>query len=758
MTDELICGNVTLDLSEVVPVPISYSIADVKEPSKRKKSFSKEITLPATMTNNNFFRGSFRLTSTGSSINFDATAKAEIVLKKRGIQVLKGLIKLNSVVISDGVPSYKCLLFAESVDTFLLLQSISVNELDWSDYDHTLNRTNIKNSWTATIGSGYYYPLIERRQRLGATIWNTTDLIPYVYFREVLLKCFQQVGLTWDSSFLNTTQFKSILFGYGGGDIKTLPSAELNNRKVLVNAGDFNYSATFPYGGTCLLSAIEMFSPSTNNSTYTATEVQDNYNQYLLGETTIQNSGEYTLTMGISLDYEIISSNIVNTLEGMKITVLKNGAQISEILPSSTGVLTSLTGTIVFDNPTETVLSCDSGDVITVIFYGGTLNSYMSLGGEWYDNYDVTINYTTNPLSLITYQLICNNANISDGDTVKISQFLPSMKCSDFFVGAIRQFNLYISDPDEYGVCKVEPLKEFYQNTDTFTDISDVVDYDKEMIIKPSANEYSKNILFNYKKQTHNDFEVYFDKWKEDYNNLNFTQGSYYAKGDYKIELPWATLIPYEISTGILVPRFIKIENNVLKPNAGDPIICFRNGSKSGSWTFKDTIGTGQEVLTTYPCIHHFDNWNSPTFDLSFKLVNELYYIASAITTNNCYSKYYFNFINEMTSSAGQLVTCYVNWSEQDVRYLDYTKFIMINGALFRLNEISEFTGESEDTVKIELVKLLVAKNNNRNNLTVPRIAPITMGFVGSPVGVGTDTGVISGGKGEVLNNSNKIN
>jgi len=237
MTDELISSGYQLDISDSIPIPVSYAIADVKEPSKRKKSFSKEITLPATMRNNAFFAGSFRFTSNDNTVNFDATAKADIILKKRGVQVLKGLIKLNSVVIDNGTPSYKCQIFAESVDIFLLLQNVMVNELDWSAYTHTLSRTNIKNSWTATIGSGYYYPLIERRARLGATIWNTTDLVPYVYVREVLLKCFELVGLTWDSDFLDTNQFKSLLFGYGGGDIPTLPALEIANRKVELDNG-----------------------------------------------------------------------------------------------------------------------------------------------------------------------------------------------------------------------------------------------------------------------------------------------------------------------------------------------------------------------------------------------------------------------------------------------------------------------------------------------------------------------------------------
>ena len=752
MTDELICNGVSLDLSAVIPVPISYAIADVKDPSKRKKTFSKEITLPSTMKNNAFFAGSFRYTSTESGVNFDATAKAEIVLKKRGVQVLKGVIKLNSVSIDSGVVTYKCQVFSESVDVFLLLQNIAVNELDWSAYTHTLNRTNIKNSWTATIGSGYYYPLIDRRQRLGATIWNTTDIVPYVYLREVLLKCFQLVGLEWDSDFLDSTLFKSILFGFGGGELKSQPASELNNRKVLLDNGDFNYSYTVNFGGYIIPLAVDAFAPTTNDSTFTVTETQDNYNQHDLGEITIQQSGEYTLEISLVLDYLITTSNLYNTYSSPALYVTKNGTTVYELTPSA--MLTYvLSGTLTFDNNASAVLSCQSGDVIGFKFFSGLLNSYTDYNNQTQD--PVTLDITTNAFNPVTIHLTCNNATITDGEPVVLNQFLPAMKCSDFLLNCIRQFNLYIGDPSESGVCKIEPLSDYYQATTVFDDITHLIDHDKETTVEPSANTFNKNILFSYKKQTHTDFVTYFDKWGTEYNNLNQTQGSYYAKGDYKIDLTWATIVPYEVSNGILVPRFIKIEGNVIKPNAGDPVICFRNGSKTGSWTFKDTVGTGQEVLTTYPCVHHFNNWNSPTFDLAFRLVNEVFYVATTVTNNNCYSAYYFDFINEMTSSAGQIVNTYVYWKETDIKDLDFSKFKMINGALFRLNEIKEFAPETEDSTKIELVKVLKAKKKNRQNLTIPKIAPASASFVGSPVGVGVDTGVSSGGKNEVLNYSN---
>lgn len=760
MTDELICNGVSLDLSAVIPVPISYAIADVKDPSKRKKTFSKEITLPSTMKNNAFFAGSFRYTSTESGVNFDATAKAEIVLKKRGVQVLKGVIKLNSVSIDSGVVTYKCQVFSESVDVFLLLQNIAVNELDWSAYTHTLNRTNIKNSWTSAIGSGYYYPLIDRRARVGATIWNTTDLIPYVYLRETLLKCFEFIGLTWDSDFLDSTLFKSILFGYGGGELKNISAQDVLNRKIELDNGDFFNSFTAFLNTSYILAndtsvsrEISVAFPNSSafdddNFTYTTTT--DIYNQFDDGEITVQLTGNYAFNLSMEIDYTVNYGTMTfNGVSTPAIYVRRNGT-IIQTISCSGAISTTATGTFVFDTNTLFSVYCEAGDVLSFDFrvQGASVTAGI---GVSYQNVSIDL-VTSNAIEFDFYTI---DEAITDGGSVVLNKFLPNMKCSDFLLNCIRQFNLYIGDPSESGVCKIEPLSDYYQATTVFDDITHLIDHDKETTVVPSANTFNKNILFSYKKQTHTDFVTYFDKWGTEYNNLNQTQGSYYAKGDYKIDLTWATIVPYEVSNGILVPRFIKIEGNVIKPNAGDPVICFRNGSKTGSWTFKDTVGTGQEVLTTYPCIHHFNNWNNPTFDLAFRLVNEVFYVATTVTNNNCYSAYYFDFINEMTSSAGQIVNTYVYWKETDIKDLDFSKFKMINGALFRLNEIKEFAPETEDSTKIELVKVLKAKKKNRQNLTIPKIAPTSASFVGSPVGVGVDTGVSSGGKNDVLNYSN---
>jgi hypothetical protein len=132
--------------------------------------------------------------------------------------------------------------------------------------------------------------------------------------------------------------------------------------------------------------------------------------------------------------------------------------------------------------------------------------------------------------------------------------------------------------------------------------------------------------------------------------------------------------------------------------------------------------------------------------DLSFMLTNELFHDASVVTTTNCYSEYYQDFINEMTSKGGQIVNTYVFWNEIDIRDLDFSKLIMINGALFRLNEVVEFAPESQLSTKIELVKVLKAKARNRKVITKIQPAPMGSVVITNPTTASNDVGVFVGG------------
>tara|TARA_R110000822_G_scaffold26529_5_gene79812 strand:- start:634 stop:2922 length:2289 start_codon:yes stop_codon:yes gene_type:complete len=757
MTDELISNGFSLDLSDNIPVPINLSIADAKDPSKRKRNFSKTITLPGTMTNMEFFSGSFSFSVTDTGIVFDATAKAPIILYKRGISIMPdGVIKLNSVKITNKiVDSFECQIFSETVDYFLLLDSIKVNELDWTDYTHTLTRPNQIASWSAAIGSGYYYGLIERGLgRPGATIFRTTDLVPYVYSKEVMVKIFEWLDIPFTSDFMDTTRYKSKLFGYGGGELVTISAAAINDRKVEIDNGDFTRTVGGVLGGGSAPDyysfPVGQFNPFKDNpqySTFTKTIAQDNSSQWDDGEITAQFSGNYNLSITMALDYQYnYGAGTFIIGDGFKLSVAKNGGGLYQIsfTPQST---TSDNGTFTLVANSHAI-SLESGDVL---FFGLQFGGARISGATT----NVTLDITTS--TPITIDLISTDTTVTDGSTVELNKFLPDIKCSTFLLGEILNHNLYLSDPDDDGNVIIEPLSGgFYQPTSTFDDWTELVDHDKDVIVKPTANDYSKVFNFKYKKNKDQDAKTYLDKYEREYGDLAYEQGSYYAKGEQKIELPWSTIIPYQIADGIHVPRFIKIQNGVMSPNKGEPRVMMRNGLKAGNWTFRDALNpANSQQLTTYPSVHHFDNWSSPGYDLNFQLVYELFYTATNVTTVNSFSEYYFESVNEMTNAAGKSLLGYFKLNPYLVKTIDFSKLKMINGTLWRLNEVLDFDDNIQATTKCELIKVLNAKSPNRTGYAIPIVAlTFDTGNVTSPSGNGSGVGVVSGG----FNSSNQYN
>lgn len=753
MTDELISNGYNLDLFEGIPVPMTYAIADALNPSKRKQSFSKQTDLPDTANNNAFFTGAFTITSTESSVLFDATAKVEVQLYKRGVPVLKkGVLKLDKVTIVNGVIRYTVTVLSESVDYFQLLSTVSINELDWSAYDHVLSRANIKASWSATPGTGYYYGLMERgNARLGTLIWRTTDLYPYAYFREVMQKTLEFAGITLDSTFLDTDLVKNLVFGFGGGELKTIAPSDINQRKIEIDSGEFTDTyTTFLNTGYFTANNLAVsrnlnyspqvsFKNSFSDDVFTSVTTQDILSQFDNGEIDIQFSGNYQLNIGMIVDYAVSYGTMTfNGISGAILRVKKNGLIMQEVTTSSPVFFTD-TGTFTLNQNNIFNMSLTAGDTISFEFRVQGVGVTADIGVE---PQNVTVDLTTDVINNpITIDFTCIDTTVGDGDTVQLGLYLPAMKCSEFLMGAIKQFNLYADEPTDDNLLPIEPLTDFYSATNVFTDITKLIDHSKPIQIRPSANEYAKNITYKFKKAPEYDAIKYLDKWGEEYGDYSFTQSSYYAKGEQKTELPWATCVPYDIGGGVIVPRFVKIDVNTLKPLAGPPRLMFRQGLVNGNIVLRNT--TTSESLTQYGGLHHFDSRTSPTFDLNFKLVNELYYTTNVITTKNSYSEYYSTFINEMISKAGQIVNASLYWTEIDIKNRDWGKLLMIDGALFRLNLIKEFSADVQATTEIELVKVLKAKKSRRFNIPITAVAVTIDNTLGSPTGVGEDVGVV---------------
>ena len=154
MNTRLIVNGYELDLSQDIAVPLNLSITDIKEPEKRKRSFSKTLTLEGTSNNLAFFIAAYSSDvniNESTNIQFTPNKRYDCEFFKNDLRIFKGKFKLNEVKILQGNYSFDCNLISDAVDIFTKLKDKKLNELDWSEYDHLLTRDNVIKSWSEGI-------------------------------------------------------------------------------------------------------------------------------------------------------------------------------------------------------------------------------------------------------------------------------------------------------------------------------------------------------------------------------------------------------------------------------------------------------------------------------------------------------------------------------------------------------------------------------------------------------------------------------
>jgi len=776
-TGHLIINGTEIDLSDGVPFPLNFSIADVKEPEKRKRNYSRSIVLPGTRKNLEFFSSTYDLSLTSldnttlTGFDFNPTIRAEAKYYKKGTIVFDGLIQVKSVKIVDGNYSFECILYSDFVDLYMILKDTLVSELGWSEYDHTLTRTNVKNSWDTSVqvsgspvsnftagnpdGFGYLYPLINYGYSLQSpTTYKTADLVPFVYWREIIEKCLDLAGYTYSSDWLDSTLIKKLTFGFGGGDKFSLSLADIAQRQTQFH-GDFSnvqskvyyHSVGSASGHNILFKAFDTLNLF-QDTNYVETIDQDTLSQYdaSTGEITIANSGRYRIDLAgvLDLSLDIGAMTLVNYGAIKFLIIKKNGAWIP------TGKVEFATAFGSEDVAKSIELDLVTGDVITVdIMFSGNVITYVN--DLYADAEPITL--TTTDTTDISFNLTSIENSIIDGAEINLSRFIPKMKAATFLSAVIKAGNLMLSDPDIDGVIQIEPLEDYYQSTENFDDITDIVDHSQPIVINPPSSTIQGR-FYNFLWAQDNDYDNkrYREQFNIGYGDKVYEVESTFQKGERNYQLPFAQSVPVDIvNTTLVIPRIIQYDENtnVTKPFKGKPRVFFYNGLKAGKWRLTNTDNISSfDTLTTYPCVHHLDDKDSATFDLNFGVPIILYYAASSYTTDNLFSRYHERFVKEITGRDAKLIQLFLKTNADRINKLDFSLFKMWNGVLFRMNEVSDYDDDVTESTQYELVKILQANSPKRFSLPSPPIKdvrPISV-ISGGQSSDDSDVTVLSGG------------
>lgn len=147
-----------MDLMEEPGIVVNYNWIDIKEPDKRKGSFSQTIKVPFSDRNNKFFENWFDVNLEDIVFNTDTKFQAAIYVDS--VEQMNGFIQLKSIYLN--ARQYEIVIFGNTADFFTAIKDKKLkdafidNDIADEQLDHDLTVDNIINSWTTgltTVGT-----------------------------------------------------------------------------------------------------------------------------------------------------------------------------------------------------------------------------------------------------------------------------------------------------------------------------------------------------------------------------------------------------------------------------------------------------------------------------------------------------------------------------------------------------------------------------------------------------------------------------
>ena len=158
-----------VDLFQDEPVNFELSFAEIHDIALKNSGYSKSFQVPGTKNNNRIFNYFYNPVSIAN--DFDSRIKYEAALNYNGYEILPGYVRLVSVsqTNKDDVV-YSVVFYGTVGDLASTIADKNVNELDFTDYNHTWTWENVYKSWlldedngqTGIYNGAILYPLLDR--------------------------------------------------------------------------------------------------------------------------------------------------------------------------------------------------------------------------------------------------------------------------------------------------------------------------------------------------------------------------------------------------------------------------------------------------------------------------------------------------------------------------------------------------------------------------------------------------------------------
>lgn len=673
----------TIDLTDDLTISLNYVIADIKKPDTRQGSFSKTISIPGSKNNDKLFAAIFEI---DIDCRFNPNIRTPCTIWADDLDQITGYLRLMKIKrTDDNKIEYECSVIGAVSNIFTVWGDAELSTLSLSEFNHTYNKAVQKASWTATVGEGYVYPMIDYGFTNSLTC-DVTNFYPALYVKTYIDKMFGYAGFTYQSNFFNSNTFKRLIIPLNSNLLK-LDDSQITPRL---------FEANMPSSGTIIMSALT--GVGTTYNVPIDTDVSDPSNQY--NTTTYRYVSSYSgsFNFATSLQYQLNSSFAFAPVGWLTIIKYSGGSfttLASVNLNAFGGIDTTLrTATL------------NANDII------------IAPGDEVFVQMQVFTTSTGTPnvnVQNASFENSVNNIGIFDGDTVNMSLATPQkIKMKELFMAIVKMFNLYIeTDKNNSNKLYIEPRNDFYALGETI-DWTDKWDISQALEIEPMGELDARKYIFTYTEDKDYYNELYKKSWNEVYGQQQIDVANEFISGTKENKVIFSpTPLVNNGSSDRTIPAIFSTDaaGNIV-PKQSNIRILYYGGDLATSfpWTYTGVI-SGTSTETTYPYAGHLDSVSAPTIDLSFGVPKEVYYTCSLYTNGNLYNTYHKQFIEEITDKDSKIITGWFYLTPVDILTLDFRNQFFVDGHFLRLNKVMDYNPVKQGLTKCEFIKIKSANS-----------------------------------------------
>jgi hypothetical protein len=684
---QLYIENNELDITKDIQQRITYAIDDLTNLDSKATAFSQTIVLPGTAKNNSLLGNIFELNNSNYTTdnpnvgyNFNAAKNAKAQISSNGLQLIKGVMRLMEIVRVGDAIEYEVAVFGELGGLISSIGNKRIQDLDFNDYNHVYSIANITGSWANyNAGSGYYYPLIDYGNvSTNKKDYKYTALRTALFVREYVDKIITGAGYTWQSSFFNTDFFKRLI--------------------IPQNQRTFSTDASLFFDGE--RNGLDLAVSSVSGPIYTSSPVEFSTVNYLKNFT--YSGGVLTNTSGQALTVRVILEigfSYYSVNRDVFIYGFVNGTN------SGTFGFLQSTGNTIYQNYLL------YNELQFTIPIGGTFQVKVVHPNDGTTQFfDV---YMVNKRTLSLQSVIPVVAEAQINDSIFVKDVIPKgIFQKDFLTSIMKMFYLLVTEDkfkDKHLI--IEPYVNFFDGS--VVDWSDKLDRNSPIKIKPMSEVNARYYQLKYKQDADFYNEEYRKKFNEGYGDRIYDNGLEFAKDTETVEVIFsASALTGTVGEDKVVPAIYKKSNAGAAEDSFDHNIRIMQAKRItgvSTWHIRNANNTGNlHNETEYGYAGHFDDPDAPNADLNFGALKELYFaLVSGNLSNNLFNTYYSPYLAEVTDKDSRLIKAKFKLSDVDIYNVDFSKFIFIDGGLYRISKIMDYVPGGNELTQVELLRVI---------------------------------------------------